>query len=81
MITGKNIIGYALSAEGNKTFRTFNPKKNSENDFLFTEATPSEINKAATLASEAFTQFRNISGEKKATFLNAIADEIAFGDL
>ena len=32
MITGKNYIGFELSAEGTKTYRTFNPKKNKENE-------------------------------------------------
>ncbi len=81
MITGKNYIGYSLSAEGTKTYRTFNPKDNKGNEPTFTEATESEINKAASLASEAFLAYRNISGKKRAAFLNAIADEIeALGD-
>tara|TARA_R110002074_G_scaffold696_5_gene4023 strand:+ start:180189 stop:181715 length:1527 start_codon:yes stop_codon:yes gene_type:complete len=81
MITGKNYIGFELSAEGTKTYRTFNPKKNKENEHTFTEATKDEINKAAQLASRAFKKYRSISGNRRATFLNAIADEIeALGD-
>ncbi|MAL61036.1 MAG: aldehyde dehydrogenase (NADP(+)) [Flavobacteriaceae bacterium] len=81
MITGKNYIGFELSAEGTKTYRTFNPKKNKENEHTFTEATKDEINKAAQLASEAFKKYRSISGNRRAAFLNAIADEIeALGD-
>nr|WP_321232304.1 aldehyde dehydrogenase (NADP(+)) [uncultured Psychroserpens sp.] len=76
MISGKNYIGYQQSAKGDTTYTTFNPQLNIENSHVFTEATISEINEAAHLASEAFKTFRSISGEKKATFLNAIADEI-----
>lgn len=76
MITGKNYIGNGQSAKGNKTYKTFNPQLNLENDHVFFEATPEEINEAVTLASEAFKTFRTISGEKKAEFLNTIADEI-----
>lgn len=76
MITGKNYIGNALSAEGNVTYRTFNPLLNKENDPVFTEASDVEIQRAVALASEAFQTFRNCSGRQKATFLNAIADEI-----
>lgn len=76
MITGKNYIGNKQSASGDKTYRTFNPQLNVENTPVFTEATPEEIDEAVTLASDAFKTFRNTSGEKKATFLNAIADEI-----
>ncbi|MGM5469458.1 aldehyde dehydrogenase (NADP(+)) [Flavobacteriaceae bacterium LMO-SS05] len=76
MITGKNYIGNNPSARGNKTYKTFNPQLNIENEQLFFEATSKEIDEAVELASEAFKTFRSISGEKKATFLNAIADEI-----
>jgi len=76
MITGKNYIGFAQSAQGNITFKTFNPQKNSENDSVFYEATFEEINDACYLATKAFNFFKNISGIQKATFLNAIADEI-----
>ena len=76
MITGKNQIGFVKSAQGKKTFKTFNPQKNSENDSVFYEATTVEINEACHLATEAFKTFKNISGVQKASFLNAIADEI-----
>lgn len=81
MITGKNYIGNQLSANGNKTYTTFNPQTNQENKVVFTEATSEEINQAVLLATEAFASFRNTSNEQKAAFLNAIADEIlALGD-
>ncbi len=76
MITGKNYIGNHLSAKGDKTYKTFNPKLNLDNETTFYEASEKEIEEAVTLASEAFKVFRNISGSKKAQFLNAIADEI-----
>lgn len=76
MITGKNQIGNSLLAEGTKTFRTFNPILNKENDQVYIEASDEEINKAVELASKAFKVFRNCSGKVKAAFLNAIADEI-----
>lgn len=76
MITGKNYIGNQLSAKGTKTYKTFNPLLNIENKYIFYEATLDEINEVVKLASEAFKKFRNVSGIKKAEFLNAIADEI-----
>ncbi|WP_025663461.1 aldehyde dehydrogenase (NADP(+)) [Aquimarina megaterium] len=82
MITGKNYIGNQLSAIGSKTYTTFNPKLNIENEHTFFEASEEEIEKAVSLASEAFEIFRKVSGAKKAEFLNAIADEIlALDDL
>lgn len=76
MITGKNYIGNQLLAKGNKTYKTFNPQLNLENTPIYTEATTEEIDEAVTLASKAFKTYRNVSGKKKAEFLNAIADEI-----
>lgn len=76
MITGQNYIGNKQSSIGTKTYKTFNPQLNIENDTVFTEATPQEIDEAVQLASEAFKVFRSISGAKKAAFLNAIADAI-----
>lgn len=82
MITGKNFIGNKQAANGSKTYRTFNPQLNIENEFVFTEATPDEIDQAVSLASKAFKTFRTTSGKQKAAFLNAIADEIlALDDL
>jgi NADP-dependent aldehyde dehydrogenase len=76
MITGKNYIGNQLSALGNTTYKTTNPKLNIENEYTFFEASPEEIEKAVSLASGAFEVFKKTSGVKKAAFLNAIADEI-----
>ena len=76
MITGKNQIGNTLSATGTITFTTYNPELDRENDVVFTEATKEEIEQALSLATDAFKEFRNVSGKKKAEFLNAIADEI-----
>lgn len=76
MITGKNYISNTLSAKGSKTYKTFNPKLNIENQYTFIEATSEEVNEALHLATKAFTAFKTVSGKRKAAFLNAIADEI-----
>lgn len=82
MLTGKNYIGNQHSAKGATTYKTFNPQLNIENETVFTEATSDEIDAAVTLASEAFVDYKNVSGAKKAEFLNAITDEIlALGDV
>lgn len=81
MISGKNIIGNKLSKQGDVTYKTFNPKTNKETDFTFYEATSVEINDAVELASEAYKVYKDVSGTKKAEFLEAIALEIeALGD-
>jgi len=81
MITGKNYIGNALSGKGEVTYQTLNPKLNVPNATSFTEATSEEIDLAVALAYQAFDTYQHISGEKRAAFLHAIADEIeALGD-
>lgn len=80
-LTGKNQIGNTLKGEGAVKFRTFNPKLNTENETIFTEASDVEINEAVALANDAFFEFRGMSGERKAAFLNTIAEEMeALGD-
>ncbi len=76
MITGKNYIGNQRSSKGTKTYKTFNPQLNLENENVFTEATTDEIDEAVNLAASAFKEFKSISGKRKAEFLNTIADEI-----
>lgn len=76
MITGKNFVGNRLAGSGTKTYRTFNPLLNAENENEFIEASTEEINEAVFLASDAYIAYNQKSGKEKATFLNAIADEI-----
>ncbi len=76
MLTGKNYIGNKLSSKGKVTFKTFNPKTNTPNNLIFNEVSNEELEEAIVLANNAFNKFKNISGDKKSTFLNAIADEI-----
>ena len=78
MITGKNYVGSTLKAAGEKTFKTFNPQLDKENPWVFTEATPEEIEEAVTLANQAFGTYKNCSGLEKSVFLNAIADRRFF---
>ncbi|MCH9661421.1 MAG: aldehyde dehydrogenase (NADP(+)) [Bacteroidetes bacterium] len=82
MITGKNYIGFEVSAKGDTTFKTFNPATNKENEQLIVEATPQEIEEACELAADAFKVYRKMPGVKRAAFLLAIAEGIMeLGDL
>lgn len=76
MITGKNHIGFQRSATGDIAFSTLNPKLNIENSIKFHEASAEEIDQAVELAWKAFHSYQNFSGERKAAFLETIADEI-----
>lgn len=82
MITGKNYVGSSLTSEGDITYKTLNPKTNLENEIVYHEASNEEIQRAVELSEKAFTSYKNLSGSRKAEFLNAMADEIeALGDL
>ncbi len=81
MITGKNYIGNQATAQGSKILKAYNPTDNSVFAEDFPEATGAEIDTAAQKAASAFEDYKSISYEKRAQFLEAIADEImALGD-
>jgi NADP-dependent aldehyde dehydrogenase len=73
---GKNIIGASLSGEGKEIFYGENPSTGQRLEPAFYEATQQEINDAVEKAVVAFQHYRNVSGKDKATFLEAIAEEI-----
>ncbi len=81
ILTGKNFIGFTNSGKGDKTFQAFS---STENDYLpekFTQATIAEFETALSLAHKAFPIYSEMSYEKRAQFLGAIADEaMALGD-
>ena len=76
MLDGKNYIGNQVSKRGTVVFKTINPVLNTENETEFFEASPAEVDEAVRLASEAFPVFAETSNKDRATFLEAIADEI-----
>ena len=76
MITGKNYIGNKISAKGKTTYTTTNPKLNTENEWIFTEATEAEVDAAAQLATEAFAVYKHKTDKERSFFLRAIGEEI-----
>jgi len=81
MLTGTNFIGARESATGSKTFTGVNPATGEDLPTTFTEATTSEVAEAASAAGKAFDAYRATTPKQRATFLEAIAEEIlALGD-
>ena len=76
MITGKNYIGNSQSNKGDNTFNSYNADEFKMLENTFFCATEEEINNAVELANSAFQDYKNISGERKAEFLETIAQEI-----
>ncbi|MCB0522044.1 MAG: aldehyde dehydrogenase (NADP(+)) [Lewinellaceae bacterium] len=71
----KNILGFKASAKSKNILQGITA---AENRTTFYPATRSEINEAMTLAAGAFQTYRHFTGQQKAMFLRAIAEEIEF---
>jgi 2,5-dioxopentanoate dehydrogenase len=81
LIQGKNIVGFARSANGAKTYRGFDPRAAAALEPAFHEADQSEIDRALDLAEAAASDLRVAGPARIAGLLNAIAEEIlALGD-
>jgi alpha-ketoglutaric semialdehyde dehydrogenase len=81
MIEGKNSIATRPVSKGNSFLTSFSTITGNELPEKFVMATNEEANEAVEKASAAFVIYKNKSGEEKATFLEAIAEEImALGD-
>ncbi|MEO6720111.1 MAG: aldehyde dehydrogenase (NADP(+)) [Ferruginibacter sp.] len=76
MLTGKNLIGYATLGEGDNIFSSSILRDDNSADFAFNEASEEQINQAATLAHKAFASYRLLPAEKKAAFIEKIAEGI-----
>ncbi|GJM28006.1 MAG: 2,5-dioxovalerate dehydrogenase [Cyclobacteriaceae bacterium] len=75
-LLGKQYIGNKSTAEGKEVFYGINPRTGEALGTAFHEATEDEINQAIELAETAFKAYTRISVEKRAEFLEAIAEEI-----
>lgn len=79
--TGHNLIAGQASAEGTATFTSANPRTKQPLAVQFHNATPGEINRAASAAAEAFEITRRYPARQLADFLDQTAVEIeALGD-
>jgi len=81
-LTGNNAIGLQSSAEGQRTFRAFNPQAGESIEPVFHQATTGEIDRALQLADQAVPLLWRNSADITAEFLLAIREEIlAIGDV
>lgn len=74
---GKNIVASEYAVLNDPTLKAINPATGLLLDGEFSKAGDQQVNDALVLATEAFLAYRIINKDKKAAFLNAIADEIA----
>jgi len=76
-MNGKNIVASAYKEAVELNLKAVNPATGLLLDGEFCKAGEQEINEALVSATESFGIYKNIHKDKKAAFLNAIADEIA----
>jgi len=73
---GKQIIGSHTSSENDHTYTGFNPAIGQAMDTKFHQGTIGEVDRALKLANEVFNEYRRTTVEQRATFLEAIADQV-----
>ncbi len=76
MIRGHNYIGGGRSAQGSVVVKSVDASTGAELPFDFHQATPAEVDAAARAAQAAYPIYRSLSSERRAQFLEAIADEL-----
>ncbi|MDG2123962.1 MAG: aldehyde dehydrogenase (NADP(+)) [Verrucomicrobiales bacterium] len=76
VMTGKQLIGFGESGEGEESIRAVNPATGEVLEPGFCEAVEGEIDRAMGLAAEAAVEMRRFSGEKLAGLCEAIAEEL-----
>lgn len=74
--SGKNRIGYSLSAAGSRFFVGIDPTSETEIPNQFVQATETEVEEACALSNQAFEEYRNISIERRLAFVQCIVEEI-----
>ena len=81
MFNGAILIG-ASERQGGEPFYAVHPATGAKGDVAFSNASPADVADAAALADTAFESFSTLAPDARASFLEAVADQIvAIGDL
>jgi 2,5-dioxopentanoate dehydrogenase len=76
MISGHNFVGFEKKTSGEKKLYAFSTVQKENLPGEFSAATAEEIEQAISKAAQAFEIYKQTSFEKRAEFLDAVADEI-----
>ena len=80
-ILGHNYIAGDRSAAGTQKLKSHDATSGEALPFEFVQATQDEVNAAAEAAAAAYPSYRALPAERRAVFLDAVADELdALGD-
>lgn len=75
-LTGKQLIGSSYTCTGERTFKAVNPETDAALEPVFYEGTSQDVDRAVTLAEEAFDTYRATDNTRRGEFLEAIAAEL-----
>ncbi|WDY55929.1 aldehyde dehydrogenase (NADP(+)) [Pseudomonas sp. PSKL.D1] len=75
-MSGSNFIGGARSAAGSVRLHSFDARTGEALPVIFTQATVEEVDAAADAAEQAFPAFNRLAPERRAQFLDAIAEQL-----
>lgn len=73
---GRNVVASSYVETEGKSLKAVNPATGLTLEGEFFKANDSDIENALHAANQAFYDYRNLNKDRKAAFLNAIADEI-----
>lgn len=75
-MTGSNFIGGQRSAAGSVRLQSLDARTGEALPQAFAQATPEEVDAAAQAAEAAFAQYNAMAPQRRAQFLDAIADQL-----
>ncbi len=75
-MSGSNFIGGQRSAAGSVRLHSLDARTGEALPLAFTQATPEEVDAAAQAAEAAFAEFNGMAPQRRAQFLDAIADQL-----
>ncbi len=73
---GRSLIGFSHGSAAGSSFEAINPASGEALEGMFFTASPSDVDRAATLAAEAAGTLANTSPAVRAAFLRSMADEL-----
>jgi NADP-dependent aldehyde dehydrogenase len=76
MLTGVSMLGADKGASSGAAFHGVNPATGQSLEPAFYSASTDDVHRAASLAEEAFAQYRATAGKDRGHFLRTIADRI-----
>ncbi|WP_200627904.1 aldehyde dehydrogenase (NADP(+)) [Pseudomonas sp. LAM2023] len=75
-MSGSNFIGGQRSAAGSVRLHSLDARTGEALPLAFAQATPEEVDAAAQAAEAAFAEFNGMAPQRRAQFLDAIADQL-----